>query len=190
MAELTQLPAGASLGGDGLFEQAACLIDEARSAIAYHANAVQVVMYWQLGKLIDTAILDQGRADYGKQIVATLSRKLTGRYGSGFDASSLRRMVQFVRSCPEETLGALPPQVGWSHVKELLPLKDTEAWRFYLGEVADKRLGVRELRQAISRKAFERRQIANSQIPAGSAVPLDTSRDPMLGVDPESRTVG
>ncbi|MCL2471517.1 MAG: PDDEXK nuclease domain-containing protein [Propionibacteriaceae bacterium] len=180
MAELTRLPANAPSGGDGLFKQAACLIDDARSAIAYHANTVQVVMYWQLGKLIDTAILDQGRADYGKHIVATLSRKLTGRYGSGFDTGSLRRMVQFVRECPEETLSTLPPQVGWSHVKELLPLKEPEAWRFYLGEVADKRLGVRELRWAISRKAFERRQIANSQIPEGSAVPLDTFRDPML----------
>jgi predicted nuclease of restriction endonuclease-like (RecB) superfamily len=43
-----------------------------------------------------------------------------------------------------------------------------------------KRLGVRELGTAIGRKAFERREIANAQIPEGSAVPLDAFRDPML----------
>ncbi|MFT4296678.1 MAG: PDDEXK nuclease domain-containing protein [Micropruina sp.] len=41
-------------------------------------------------------------------------------------------------------------------------------------------LSVRELRRAIERKSFERREIADSQIPEGSAVPLDTFRDPML----------
>ena len=36
------------------------------------------------------------------------------------------------------------------------------------------------LRTAIARKAYERREIANSQIPAGSAVPRDTFRDPLI----------
>lgn len=51
---------------------------------------------------------------------------------------------------------------------------------FYAAEAAAKRLSVRELKRAISRKAFERREIANSQIPEGSAVPRDTFRDPLI----------
>jgi predicted nuclease of restriction endonuclease-like (RecB) superfamily len=75
---------------------------------------------------------------------------------------------------------ALPPQMSWSHVKELLPLKAQDAIGFYVEEVGAKNLAVRELRRAIGRKAFERRSIANSQIPQGSAIPLDAFRDPML----------
>jgi hypothetical protein len=67
--------------------------------------------------------------------------------------------------------------LSWSHVKLLLPLKSDEARAFYAAEVAAKHLGVRELRDAIRRKAFERREIANAQIPLGSAVPLDVFRD-------------
>ncbi len=36
------------------------------------------------------------------------------------------------------------------------------------------------MRHAISRKAFERREIADAQIPDGSDVPLDAFHDPMF----------
>ena len=36
------------------------------------------------------------------------------------------------------------------------------------------------MRRAIARKSFERREIADSQIPEGSGAPLDAFRDPML----------
>ncbi len=39
-------------------------------------------------------------------------------------------------------------------------------------------LTVRELKRAIERKAFERREIANSQLGPGSRVPSDTFSDP------------
>ena len=174
------MPQEGPLGDDGLFEAASRLIDEARTALAYQANVVAVVSNWRLGRLIDAETLLRGRGEYGKQILATLSQKLLARFGPGFDQSSLNRMVKFARQYTEEDVAALPPSVGWSHVKELLPLGSEQARRFYAAEIADKRLGVRELRQAISRKAFERREIANSQIPKGSAVPLDAFRDPLM----------
>jgi predicted nuclease of restriction endonuclease-like (RecB) superfamily len=45
----------------------------------------------------------------------------------------------------------------------LLPIKSAEAKAFYANQVAAGRLTVRELKRAIQRKAFERREIANSQ---------------------------
>jgi len=168
------------LGDEALYAAAAALVDESRVVIARQANSVTVVANWRLGHLIDTEILRRGRAEYGKQIVATLSQRLTNRFGGGFDGSSLNRMVKFAREVPAEILATLSPELSWSHVKELLPLKSPEARAFYAAEVAAKRLGVRELREAIGRKAYERREIANAQIPEGSAVPLDVFRDPML----------
>jgi len=90
-------------------------------------------------------------------------------------------MVKFAQAFPDEQIVAtLSPQLSWSHIRELLPLTSADARSFYADEVAAKRLGVRELRQAIARRAFERREIANAQIPDGSAVPLDAFKDPML----------
>ena len=89
-------------------------------------------------------------------------------------------MVKFARQFPEGILATLSPELSWSHIRELLPLKTQEARLFYASEVTEKRLGVRDLRQAISRRAYERREIANAQIPLGSAMPLDAFKDPMM----------
>jgi predicted nuclease of restriction endonuclease-like (RecB) superfamily len=180
MTDLTPVPDEGPLGDEGVFEAASQLIDEARAAIAYQANAISVQAAWRLGRLMHVEILRRGRADYGKQIVATLSHQLTARYGPGYDRTNLDRMVKFAREFPEEIGATLSHQLSWSHIRELLPLKTPEARAFYAGEVAAKRLGVRELRDAIGRKAYERREIANSQIPAGSAMPLDTFSDPTM----------
>lgn len=103
------------------------------------------------------------------------------RFGAGFDQSNLSRMVSFARLFPEyEQVSALARQLSWTHVKALLALKSDAARTFYAEEAAAKHLSVRELRAAIGRKAYERREIANAGIPEGSAVPRDTFRDPLI----------
>ena len=62
----------------------------------------------------------------------------------------------------------------------MLPLATDGAQAFYVKEIIDRHLGVCDLRRAIFRKMFERREIADSQIPEGSGVPLDAFCDPKL----------
>jgi predicted nuclease of restriction endonuclease-like (RecB) superfamily len=180
MSDVEAVHDGGPLGGEGLYQAAVQVIEDARTTISLHANAVAVVSNWRLGRLIHVETLHSERAAYGKVIVATLSEKLTARYGAGYDRTSLNRMVKFAREFSETALTGLSPLVSWSHVKMLLPLKSMQEREFYASEVSAKRLGVRELEEAIERHTFERREIANAQIPKGSAVPLDAFKDPML----------
>ncbi|MBT8368918.1 MAG: hypothetical protein KJP23_29855, partial [Deltaproteobacteria bacterium] len=46
-------------------------------------------------------ILDGGRANYGKQILATLSQILSREYGKGFNYSALTRMIMRWRPMKE-----------------------------------------------------------------------------------------
>ena len=62
----------------------------------------------------------------------------------------------------------------------LLPLKSEEARAYYAQEVLKGALGVRSLRSMISRKAFERREIASNQLSQETAVPPGTFKDPYL----------
>jgi hypothetical protein len=48
----------------------------------------------------------QSRAEYGEQIVATLSRQLVAEFGRGFEEKNLRRMVQFAEAFPDEAIVA------------------------------------------------------------------------------------
>ncbi len=76
-------------------------------------------------------------------------------------------MIAFARAFPDhDDVAELAQQLSWSHIREVLALKSDDARTFYAEEAASKRLSVRELRTAIGRKAWERRAIANSQIPA------------------------
>jgi len=179
-------PARRSLHGEpatseDLVERVSSLVDEARESIASYANATLTLAYWRVGALIDAEVLDQERADYGAQIVVTLSRELVNRYGRSFEEKNLRRMVQFARLFPDvEIVVTLSRQLSWSHFLALLPLRSADARAFYAQEAVAGRWTVRELRSAIQRKGFERREIANSQIGSGSMVPADTFSDPYL----------
>lgn len=176
----------ASSGGEPsvtaeLIERVSSLVDEARESIASYANATLTQTYWRVGALIDAEVLDRERANYGAQIVVTLSRELTARYGRSFEEKNLRRMVQFARQFPEaEIVVTLSRQLSWSHILALLPLRSPEARAFYAQQTVSGRLTVRELRSALRRKAFERREIANAQLGPGSMVPADTFSDPYL----------
>ncbi|WOQ16367.1 PDDEXK nuclease domain-containing protein [Raineyella sp. W15-4] len=166
---------------EGLFDYVVEIVEQGRRVAASQVNATLTMTHWLVGRAISIHVLRNERAEYGKMIVATLGRKLTERYGSGYGRSNLNRMVAFFRTFSDHAATiALARQLSWSHIRELIPLKSDEARAFYAEAAAAKHLSVRELNAAIERKAYERREIANSQIPAGSAVPRDTFSDPLI----------
>jgi predicted nuclease of restriction endonuclease-like (RecB) superfamily len=138
-------------------------------------------MYWEIGKYVGSVLLGGERAEYGKKILATLSRQLIAKYGNSFELSKLRRMLQFAEVFPNpEILATLSRQLSWSHFKEILPLKSEKARMYYANDAVERNYGVRELRHQISRKAYERREIANTELSTQSAVPFNVFKDPFL----------
>jgi len=164
-----------------LFTEISKLIEQSRRAIYVHASSTTVLLFWEIGKHINTDILENKRADYGKKIVSMLSTQLIEKYGRSFEPRNLRRMMQFNEQFPDfEIVSALPTQLTWSHFIEILPLKTHEAKLYYLSEAARSVASTRDLRKMISRKAYERREIADTQITAASKIPLGTFKDPYL----------
>lgn len=157
------------------------LVENGRRIAAVQVNTTLTMTYWLVGRAISIHSLRDGRADYGKEVVASVGHQLAARFGSGFGRSNLTRMIAFSRLYPdyEQTL-AMAKRLSWTHVKVLIAIKSDGARAFYADAAIAKRLSVRELQAAISRKAYERREIANSQIPEGSAVPRDTFTDPLI----------
>ena len=130
------------------------IVEEGRRVAAVQVNATLTVTYWLVGRAISVNILRDGRAEYGRAILASVGQELGERFGSGFDPSNLSRMVMFARLFPDyEKVTALARQLSWTHVKALLAIKSDQARAFYAEEAAAKHLSVRELRAAISRKA-------------------------------------
>src|SRR4030042_3798161 len=144
------------------------LIASARQDVARQVNSALALLYWRIGKRIREDILKEKRAEYGEQIVATLSQQLTEEFGEGWSRYNLSRMIRFVECFPEEQIVAtLSQQLGWSHFKEIIPLDDDLKRDFYAEMCRIERWSVRALRQKIGGMLFER--TALSKKPAESA---------------------
>lgn len=82
------------------------LILEARQDVARRVNSALVMLYWKVGQRIRKGILKEKRAEYGKQIVATLSRKLVETFvekkGAG---QELKKIPNFLDRPPYSHCG-------------------------------------------------------------------------------------
>jgi predicted nuclease of restriction endonuclease-like (RecB) superfamily len=133
------------------------LIEQARDATARAVNSALVLLYWSIGDRIRRDLLKEKRADYGEQIVPTLSAQLAPEYGQGFSKRNLFRMIQLAEMFPErQIVSALSAQLGWSHFVELLPIADPLKRDFYAEMCRVERWSVRTLRQKIGGMLFER----------------------------------
>ena len=139
------------------------LIAAARRRVAAAANAGHTLLCWHVGRRLMKENLQEGRAAYGKRILATLSQELTNEFGDGFSYSSLTRMVRFAESMPDQSIVAtLSQQLGWSHFLALIPIKDPLARDFYAKMCRIERWDVRTLRQKIGGMLFQRTALSKN----------------------------
>jgi len=138
------------------------LIDEARSFVASTANQSITLMYWKIGQRINKEILNNERAEYGKQIVSQLATKLQSTYGKrGFQLRNLRRMMEFAELFPDsQIVSQAATQLSWSHFIELLSLKEEIKREFYLTLAMSELWGRNDLRSKIDGMLFERSLIS------------------------------
>jgi predicted nuclease of restriction endonuclease-like (RecB) superfamily len=133
------------------------LIENGKNQLAFAANATMTMTYWNVGKRINNEILDNQRAEYGKQIVVSVARQLTMEYGRSFEEKSLRRMMQFAQIFNNEQIVAtLWRQLNWSHFKLLIPIKDEMQRDFYTQMCRIEGWSVQTLRKKIDSMLFER----------------------------------
>jgi predicted nuclease of restriction endonuclease-like (RecB) superfamily len=166
---------------DSLFNGLSSLIEQSKQRFAVAANSTLTLLFWQIGKRINDEVLNNERAEYGKQIVATVATQLEHKYGRNFNEKNVRRMMRFSQEFSD--LNIVPPlaaQLSWSHFIELFPLKSIEAKLYYAQKAIEEVWGKRELRNQISRKAFERKEIADIQLSKFPLEMQDTFKDPYL----------
>ena len=133
------------------------LILSARESVAYAVNAELTTLYWQIGTRIRQDILKEKRAEYGEEIVQALSAQLEMEFGQGFGAKSLRHMVRFAEVFPDDQIvSALRRQLTWTHLKQLIYLKDPLSRDFYAEMCRIERWSTRTLAKKIQSMLYER----------------------------------
>ncbi len=157
MSELTPLSPGHTPDVTTLLDDIRHLIGEARERAAIAVNRELTLMHWHIGDRIRRDILQEERAAYGDRIVSTLSAQLTAEFGKGYSPQNLLHMMRFAEAFPDEKiLSTLSRQLGWSHFKEIIYLKDRLKREFYAEMCRLEKWSVRALRQRIDGMLFER----------------------------------
>jgi len=144
-----------------LYSDVKQLIDAARNFTAQTVNSVLSMLYWNIGNRINSEILKNSRAEYGKNIIAVLSKKLEANYGGSFSEKNIRRMSQFAQVFPQKKIVvSLIRQLSWTHVIALIPIEDPLKRDFYIQMCIKEHWSVRMFRERINSMLYERTAIS------------------------------
>ena len=114
----------------------------------YSKNKSDLTTYYNVGKL-----LSEAGKHYGEGIIKEYSKKLTSELGKGYTATNLKLMRQFFIFSKSHTVC---DQLRWSHYRTLITIKDDNKINFYTKLIIEHNLSVRQLRERIKNKEYER----------------------------------
>ena len=134
------------------------ILTEARLQAYKAINTAMVEAYWKIGQRI---VLEEQngkeRAEYGKEIIKSLSVALTAEFGKGFSKRSLWEMRQFyILFSDYQKVRTLFAQLSWSHFQRVIKVQDEKARTYYLTEAAQNMWSVRTLDRNISTLYYNR----------------------------------
>ncbi|MFH6988481.1 YhcG family protein [Flavobacterium collinsii] len=164
-----------------LLNELSLLVEQTQQQVIVQNNSSLTLLFWEIGFRINDTILQNKRAEYGRQIVSSLSLQLENKYGRNFEEKNLRRMMQFAdQFTDKEIVVTLSRQLSWSHFLAIIPIKNPEAKLFYANQVGDQLMSVRDLRKQIAAKTFERTAIVNIQTTSSPYNLQYSFKDPYL----------
>lgn len=144
-----------------LFNDIKTLIEESKQQVAITVNATMSMLYWNIGHKINEEILGTKRAEYGKQIVATLSRQLIAEYGEGWGEKQLRHCLRFAETFSDKQIVyTLCRQLSWSHIRMVMFMDDELKRMFYIEMCKLEKWSVRTFRERINSMLYERTAIS------------------------------
>ena len=91
---------------------------------------------------------------YGKNVIKEYSKRLTNKFGKKYTASLLYKIKQFYSII--EKVPTLSGKLTWSHWYEMLSFDDINKITYYVNQCEVYNLDVRELRNKIKSKEYER----------------------------------
>ena len=140
---------------NNMYNQISDIITNNKNKMIYQINNTLVENNFMIGKIIvENEQNGNIRAEYGKDILNKLSKKLTNKFGSGYSRSGLQNMRLFYdkyKNCQP-----LAGNLSWSHYCYLIYIEDDDERKFYENECINSKWSKRELKRQINYSLFQR----------------------------------
>ena len=157
---------------DDYLEDVCTIIDSSQSYAYKSVNAILVIRNWYIGKRIaEEELKGSSRAEYGTELVDSLAKILTEKYGKGFTRRAIYQYISFYRKFPQivysqgtqfgadENVYLLSTQtelLSWTHYRTLLQVEDDEARLWYEKEAYNQVWSVKTLQRNIYSQYYYR----------------------------------
>lgn len=137
------------------------MIEQSREQVAAVVNSALTMLYWQIGKRINEEILLNSRADYGKQVVQTVSAQLVLEYGKGWGEKHIRHCLRIAETFEDkEILYALSRELSWTHLRSIMYIDEPMKRMFYIEMCKLEKWSTRILQERINSMLYERTAIS------------------------------
>ena len=163
---------------ENIFSEIEIIINENKTKMAYQINNNLVNTYFLIGKIIvENEQNGNIRAEYGKDILRKLSKRLTDKFGSGFSRTGLQNMRLFYNRY--KNCQPLAGNLSWSHYCYLIYIEDDDERNFYERECINSKWSKRELKRQIDSSLFQRLLLSNGK----------TSKEKVLELSKKGQTI-
>ena len=146
-----------------MYNEISNIILNNKNKMIYQINNTLVKTNFMIGKVIvENEQNGNIRAEYGKEILMNLSKKLTNKFGSGFSRTGLQNMRLFYdkyKNCQP-----LAGNLSWSHYCYLIYIEDDDERRFYEKECINSKWSKRELKRQIDSSLFQRLLLSDGKV--------------------------
>ncbi len=137
------------------------LIEQSRHKVAIAVNSEISMLYWHVGNHINNEVLDNKRAEYGKNVIPTLSQQLTTEYGKGWSERHLWSCLKFAQAYTDlPILHTLCAELSWSHIRLIINVEDKLKRDFYIQMAKHEHWSVRTLKERMRSMLYERTAIS------------------------------
>ena len=140
-----------------IYQEIHDLLHNSRQNIISNINSTMAKTYFLIGKRIVEEEQDGNkRAEYGKNLIKTLSKKLTKEFGKGFSETNLEQMRKFFKVYGISQTLSEEFRLSWSHYLILMRMEDINARNFYEIEAFENNWSLRELKRQVNSSLYER----------------------------------
>ena len=142
-------------GFEKMISDIEALVNASKNELAISINKVMTVTYWSIGKYIVEFEQDgNAKAEYGRNLLSTISKELTLRLGKGYSRPNLNNMRKFYLKY--SNCQTVSDKLSWSHICELIKIDDELERNFYEKECVVEKWNVRTLRRQMDSALFLR----------------------------------
>ena len=151
-----------------------------KNTIKLRSNLKDLNHYYNIGKLLIEAQGGEERAHYGDGLINKFSNMMSDELGEGYSIKTLKRCRKYYLLSQKGS--AVLTQLTWSHILELLPIKNINEINYYANQAVTQNLGYRDLRNLIKSKEYERlsEETKNKLINHEEVSISDLIKDPII----------